>query len=60
MSNAPPPDVAAAASIVQKWLDGAPPVRVTDEQYRAMTNAQKLDYARRFPQHLESGRKTDR
>jgi hypothetical protein len=57
-SNTPPPDVAAAAAKVQAWLDGAPPARVTDEQFKNMDAKARLDYARRFPQHLESGRKT--
>jgi len=52
----PPPDVAAAAAIVQKWVDG-PPVRVSEEQYSKMSPAQRLDYVRQFPQHLEDGRR---
>jgi hypothetical protein len=55
MSN-PPPEVAAAAAVVQRWLDG-PPIRVTDEQFKKMSARERLDYARQFPQHLESGRK---
>jgi hypothetical protein len=50
MSTAPPPDVAAAAAIVQKWLDNAPPVRVTDEQFKKMDAKARLDYARQFDQ----------
>ena len=57
MSNTPPPDVAQAAAKVQSWLDGQPPVRVSADQYSAMTPAQRLDYARQFPQVLDSGRR---
>jgi hypothetical protein len=58
MSNAnPPPNVAAAAAIVQQYLDGQPPARVTNEQFARMSAAERLVYVRRFPQHLESGRK---
>jgi hypothetical protein len=57
MSNQPPPDVAAAAAKVQAWLDGAPPERATDAQFKAMSNAERLNYARKFPQKLDDGRK---
>jgi hypothetical protein len=57
MNANPPPDVAAAAALVQKFLDGQPPARVTDEQFAKMSAAERLIYVRRFPQHLESGRK---
>jgi len=60
-TNAPPPEVAAAAAVVDAWLRKSPPVvadtkptpqggRVSDEQYARMTPAQKLDYARQFDQ----------
>jgi hypothetical protein len=58
--SAPGPEVVAAAAVVQKYLDAQPPARVSDEQYKAMTSAQKLDYARKFTQHLESGRRATR
>jgi hypothetical protein len=57
VSNLPPPDVAAAAAVVQRWLDDKPPERATDAQFKAMSNAERLDYARRFPQKLDDGRK---
>jgi hypothetical protein len=49
MSNAPPPEVAAAAAIVQKWLDSSP-ARVSADEYDRMTAAQKWDYARSHDQ----------
>jgi hypothetical protein len=53
--SAAPPDVAAAAARVRQWLDGESPPqqpvgKVSDEQYRAMTPAQRLDYSRSFDQ----------
>jgi hypothetical protein len=59
MSNEPPPEVAAAAAVVDNWLKSAPQSPVSDEQYKAMTPAQKLDYARRFDQtkFLPDGRR---
>ena len=47
-ANSPPPDVAAAAVVVQSWLDkqngtqSAPP--------KKMSAAEKLDYCRGFDQ----------
>jgi hypothetical protein len=59
MSNTPPPEVAAAAAVVQKWLDsGSPPVRVSDDVFAKMSARDRLNYARQWPQTLESGRKT--
>ena len=62
----PPPEIQAAAARVQAYLDSqtfaaavksqaqpggtAADGRVSDEAYRAMTPAQKLDYARQFDQ----------
>ena len=61
----PPPDVQAAAARVQTYLDstfvaavqsqgqqapGPGPQKVSDDTYRAMTPAQRLDYARQFDQ----------
>jgi hypothetical protein len=56
MSNTPPPEVAAAAAVVQRWLDNAPPVVKSAEEVAKMTPAERLDYARQFPQHLPSGK----
>ena len=55
MSNSPPPEIQAAAAKVQSWLDSQPPLKATDEQFKAMSPAQRLDYTRRFPQTLDSG-----
>lgn len=56
-NNLPPPDVAAAAAKVEAWLQGQPPQKASAEQFKSMTNAERLDYARKFPQILETGRK---
>ena len=53
MANSPPTDVTFAAAVVQSWLDQQNPAgqgKVSDEVYRAMTPAQRLDYARQFDQ----------
>ncbi len=53
MSNgAPPPHVTAAAAVVNSWLQGReqPAGKWTDEQFKAATPAQRIDYARQFPQ----------
>lgn len=51
MAATPPPEVAAAAAaVVDNWLKSAPQNPVSDEQYKAMTPAQRIDYARRFDQ----------
>jgi hypothetical protein len=52
-----PPEVIAAAITIERWLN-QPPVRVTDEQFAKMSARERIDYARRWPQTLESGRKT--
>jgi hypothetical protein len=49
MSNTPPPEVATAAAIVQKWLDAAPAV-VSEEQFNQMTPAERFAYARQWDQ----------
>jgi hypothetical protein len=48
MSNTPPPEVQAAASVVQRWLDT--PVAKTAEEVAKMSPAQRLDYSRQFKQ----------
>jgi hypothetical protein len=58
MSN-PPPEVAAAASVVENWLKSAPQGRVSDEQYKAMSPAEKLNYTRQFTQKLADGIRQD-
>jgi hypothetical protein len=65
MSDAdPPPEVAAAAAIVEAFLKGQPPVlaarpqqpapepsgRLSDAEYKALSPAAKLDYSRGFDQ----------
>jgi hypothetical protein len=52
MSDAnPPPEVAAAAKIVDSWLKRDEPAsRVSDAEYRAMSPAQRLEYSRSFDQ----------
>lgn len=56
MSGNPPPDVAAAAAKVEAWLQGQPPQKATDAEFKAMSPAQKLDYARQFSQPTSNGR----
>jgi hypothetical protein len=50
MSETPPPEVQAAANIVNAWLAKVEGRRSAEEIQR-MTPAQRLDYARSFPQH---------
>jgi len=51
-----PTEVIAAAATIERWLN-QPPVRATDEQFAKMSARDRINYARQFPQHLESGRK---
>lgn len=47
-TNTPPPEVAAAAAVVQSWIDqqnGKQPARA-----RKMSDAEKLDHCRKFDQ----------
>jgi hypothetical protein len=46
--STPPPDVAEAAAKVQQWLDK--PVVKTVEEIARMSQAERLDYSRRFNQ----------
>jgi hypothetical protein len=48
MAYTPPPEVAPAAAIVQRFID-TPIVKTRDEIAR-MTPAQRIDYARQFDQ----------
>jgi hypothetical protein len=48
----PPPVAAAAAPQPPQQPDG----RVSEEQYGRMNNAERLDYARRFPQPTNGAR----
>ena len=53
MANSPPTDVTFAAAVVQSWLDRQQPGqgnKVTDEQFAKMSAAERLNYARQFPQ----------
>jgi hypothetical protein len=55
MNVAPPPEIAAAAAQVRKWLDGQSPsqqsgVKVSDEQFAKMSARERIDYARQFDQ----------
>ena len=50
-TSAPPPHVAAAAAVVDGWLrQNAAPARVSDEQFKKMSDAERLNYARGFDQ----------
>jgi hypothetical protein len=61
MAELPPPQVAAAAKTVQTWLNSQQPAaRVSDAEFSKMSLAERLDYARQFPQTLESGRRATR
>jgi hypothetical protein len=56
MADQPPPQVAAAARIVEQWLTTQqPPTRKSADEFARMSFAERLDYARGFPQPLESG-----
>lgn len=57
MTGQPPPDVAVAAAKVEQWLRGQEQQRVSEEQFSKMSPAQRLDYCRRFPQILPSGKR---
>jgi hypothetical protein len=48
VSNVPPPEVAAAAAVVQRWLDT--PVAKSADEIARMTPAERLDYSRQFNQ----------
>jgi hypothetical protein len=61
MSNTPPPHVAAAAAVVNGWLNQVEkPTRVSDSDFARMSAAERLDYARQFDQsqHLARGTRT--
>lgn len=46
MSATPPPNVAAAAAVVQGWLDQQANGYLSDEQVSKLTPAQRLDWSR--------------
>jgi hypothetical protein len=57
MTAEPPPEVAAAAAQVRRWLDGQSPapsqqsgVKVSDEQFAKMSARERIDYARQWDQ----------
>jgi hypothetical protein len=53
MSTNPPPEVAAAARIVDDWLKGRPPVAAAAPaapETAQMSFAQRIDHARTFDQ----------
>ena len=52
MSNNPPPEVAAAAAIVDRWLKGQPSVVAgrPQEPVKKMSDAERLDYCRQHDQ----------
>jgi hypothetical protein len=51
MIDKPPPQVASAAAIVQRWLDDTTPaVPKTAEEMAKMSHADRLDHCRRFDQ----------
>jgi hypothetical protein len=46
----PPSYVERGAADVRGWLDDVQGVRLSEEQIKRLTPAQRLDYARRFDQ----------
>lgn len=56
MSNTPPAHVAAAAAVVNGWLNQVEkPTRVSDEQFAKMSAEDRIEYCRRLPQTLDDG-----
>jgi hypothetical protein len=49
VSNTPPPNVAAAAAVVQRWLDT--PVAKSADEIAKMSAKERIDYCRQFPQN---------
>jgi hypothetical protein len=50
---APPAHVTFSAAVVQSWLDKQQPGgqgKATDEQFKQMSAAERIDYCRRFDQ----------
>ncbi|MBV9171572.1 MAG: hypothetical protein JOZ81_15970 [Chloroflexi bacterium] len=50
MSATPPRHVTDAAAVVQSWLDREQAVILPPEQRAKLSDAEKLDYARKFDQ----------
>jgi len=52
VSRPPPEHVRAAAAVVESWVceQESASRKVSDKQFAKMTPAQRLDYARQFPQ----------
>lgn len=53
MASNPPTDVTFAAAVVQSWLSKQNPAsqgKATDEQFKQMSAAERIDYCRRFDQ----------
>ena len=50
MTGNPPPEVQAAARVVQDWLDAQQRARLGQDAPRRLTDAEKLDRCRQFDQ----------
>jgi hypothetical protein len=58
MANNPPPEIRVAAAQVEAWLQGQASQKATDEQFRNMSNAERIDYCRRWKQSpLDNGQR---
>ena len=64
MANNPPSDVTFAAAVVQSWLDKQQSQpgqgKVGDEVFAKMSAAERLNYARQFPQEQFQNNKDSR
>ena len=60
MTATPPPNVQAAAAVVNSWLNEQENKMLTDAEHAKLTPAQKLDYARRFDQSKMPANPCDR
>jgi hypothetical protein len=59
----PPAHVTFSAAVVQSWLDKQQPggqSKVTDEQFKRMSHAERLDYTRKFDQSQFQNNKDNR
>jgi hypothetical protein len=56
--STPPPEVAAAAAVVQRWLDT--PVVMTAEEIGKMSARERINYCRQFDQSKMPGWKDPR
>ena len=59
----PPAHVTFSAAVVQSWLDKQQPGgqgKATDEQFKQMSHAERIEYCRRFDQAQFSTKKDTR